>query len=252
MTALMYHDVVAAGAEDSSGFPGRDAALYKVTPEMFASHLDAIALARPNRPLSTRPAVPALPAYPPHLPHATYPTHAPRDHLRRWRGERDGGGGRSRAAWVHRAFLRSRRTTSGRADSSPTRPPRAGAARPRDRQPFLLASAAHGTLRLDAARRTSGCGAATMLTDILGADVCVASVPGGDFAPQVARGRGGQPASHGCSRPSRPSSRGRPSASRSSGASPSSDGPPPRPPLRWPPATGCPARDRRSSGTRRR
>jgi hypothetical protein len=27
--ALMYHDVVAAGAENSSGFPGRDAALYK-------------------------------------------------------------------------------------------------------------------------------------------------------------------------------------------------------------------------------
>jgi len=49
MTALMYHDVVAAGAEDSSGFPGRDAALYKVTPEVFASHLDAIASARLNR-----------------------------------------------------------------------------------------------------------------------------------------------------------------------------------------------------------
>jgi peptidoglycan/xylan/chitin deacetylase (PgdA/CDA1 family) len=42
MTALMYHDVVAAGEEETSGFPGRDAALYKVTPEMFASHLDAI------------------------------------------------------------------------------------------------------------------------------------------------------------------------------------------------------------------
>jgi hypothetical protein len=45
MTALMYHDVVAPGADDSSGFPGRDAALYKVTPETFASHLDAIARA---------------------------------------------------------------------------------------------------------------------------------------------------------------------------------------------------------------
>jgi peptidoglycan/xylan/chitin deacetylase (PgdA/CDA1 family) len=42
MTALMYHDVVAAGAEDTSGFPGRDAALYKVTPDLFAQHLDAI------------------------------------------------------------------------------------------------------------------------------------------------------------------------------------------------------------------
>lgn len=40
--ALMYHDVVAAGAEDTSGFPGRDAALYKVTPSLFDSHLDAI------------------------------------------------------------------------------------------------------------------------------------------------------------------------------------------------------------------
>jgi peptidoglycan/xylan/chitin deacetylase (PgdA/CDA1 family) len=39
----MYHDVVAAGAEDTSGFPGRDAALYKVTPERFGSHLAAIA-----------------------------------------------------------------------------------------------------------------------------------------------------------------------------------------------------------------
>jgi peptidoglycan/xylan/chitin deacetylase (PgdA/CDA1 family) len=45
MTALMYHDVVAPGADDASGFPGRDAALYKVTPETFAAHLDAIARA---------------------------------------------------------------------------------------------------------------------------------------------------------------------------------------------------------------
>jgi peptidoglycan/xylan/chitin deacetylase (PgdA/CDA1 family) len=43
----MYHDVVAAGDEDSSGFPGRDAALYKITPEDFAAHLDAIGASRP-------------------------------------------------------------------------------------------------------------------------------------------------------------------------------------------------------------
>jgi len=43
MPALMYHDIVAAGAEDASGFCGRDAALYKVTPERFAEHLAAIA-----------------------------------------------------------------------------------------------------------------------------------------------------------------------------------------------------------------
>jgi peptidoglycan/xylan/chitin deacetylase (PgdA/CDA1 family) len=40
--ALMYHDVVPAGAEDSSGFPGRDAARYKVTPQQFARHLERI------------------------------------------------------------------------------------------------------------------------------------------------------------------------------------------------------------------
>ena len=38
----MYHDIVAAGAEDTSGFVGRDAALYKVTLRQFDAHLDAI------------------------------------------------------------------------------------------------------------------------------------------------------------------------------------------------------------------
>jgi peptidoglycan/xylan/chitin deacetylase (PgdA/CDA1 family) len=64
----MYHDIVAAGAEDASGFPGRDAALYKVTPELFAAHLDAIRhslpirLDRPDRP--DRPDIPAPPDLP--------------------------------------------------------------------------------------------------------------------------------------------------------------------------------------------
>src|SRR4051794_22595958 len=42
MPALMYHDVVPSGAENSSGFPGPDAALYKITPEKFKAHLEAI------------------------------------------------------------------------------------------------------------------------------------------------------------------------------------------------------------------
>jgi peptidoglycan/xylan/chitin deacetylase (PgdA/CDA1 family) len=42
MPALMYHDVVPAGADDSSGFPGRDAAIYKITPERFESHLQEL------------------------------------------------------------------------------------------------------------------------------------------------------------------------------------------------------------------
>src|SRR5262245_54918033 len=59
MPALMYHDVVPAGAEDASGFRGRDAALYKVTPELFEHHLCAIERSRP-----APPAAPALPASP--------------------------------------------------------------------------------------------------------------------------------------------------------------------------------------------
>jgi peptidoglycan/xylan/chitin deacetylase (PgdA/CDA1 family) len=43
MTALMYHDIVTPGAEDASGFPGPDAASYKVSLERFTEHLDAIA-----------------------------------------------------------------------------------------------------------------------------------------------------------------------------------------------------------------
>jgi peptidoglycan/xylan/chitin deacetylase (PgdA/CDA1 family) len=42
MIALMYHDIVGAGGEESSGFPGRDAALYKVAPGVFREHLDGI------------------------------------------------------------------------------------------------------------------------------------------------------------------------------------------------------------------
>jgi peptidoglycan/xylan/chitin deacetylase (PgdA/CDA1 family) len=42
MISLMYHDVVPEGAEDSSGFQGRDANSYKVTVARFADHLDAI------------------------------------------------------------------------------------------------------------------------------------------------------------------------------------------------------------------
>lgn len=40
--ALEYHDVVAEGAWDTSGFPGGAAATYKVSLEDFASHLGAV------------------------------------------------------------------------------------------------------------------------------------------------------------------------------------------------------------------
>ncbi len=47
MTVLMYHDVVSSGMEDSSGFGGRDAARYKMTPERFESHLAAFGRGAP-------------------------------------------------------------------------------------------------------------------------------------------------------------------------------------------------------------
>jgi peptidoglycan/xylan/chitin deacetylase (PgdA/CDA1 family) len=42
MTVLMYHDVVADGGDDRSGFPGRDAARYKVTTARFEEHVGAV------------------------------------------------------------------------------------------------------------------------------------------------------------------------------------------------------------------
>src|SRR5688572_28790252 len=51
--ALMYHDVVPAGQEESSGFPGAGAAPYKLTPELFGAHLEALAAGLPSAPLAS-------------------------------------------------------------------------------------------------------------------------------------------------------------------------------------------------------
>ncbi|HEV7377989.1 MAG TPA: hypothetical protein VGN95_25135, partial [Pyrinomonadaceae bacterium] len=40
--SVMYHDIVARGLPDESGFAGADAALYKLEREEFAGHLRAI------------------------------------------------------------------------------------------------------------------------------------------------------------------------------------------------------------------
>ena len=42
MIALMYHDVVPPGRDDHSGFPGVDCARYKVTHRSFDAHLAAL------------------------------------------------------------------------------------------------------------------------------------------------------------------------------------------------------------------
>ncbi|MBC8116525.1 MAG: polysaccharide deacetylase family protein [Candidatus Saccharimonas sp.] len=43
MITLLYHDVTSVNADDSSGFAGPEAARYKLTPEEFERHLDAVA-----------------------------------------------------------------------------------------------------------------------------------------------------------------------------------------------------------------
>lgn len=48
--SIMYHDIVERGAAHASGFPGADAALYKLEPELFGAHLRALAAVREDRP----------------------------------------------------------------------------------------------------------------------------------------------------------------------------------------------------------
>jgi peptidoglycan/xylan/chitin deacetylase (PgdA/CDA1 family) len=43
MRTLMYHDIAPAGRRETVGFPGPLAARYKLTPETFAAHLQALA-----------------------------------------------------------------------------------------------------------------------------------------------------------------------------------------------------------------
>lgn len=50
---LLYHDVTPVQADDSSGFAGPEAARYKLTPEEFARHLEAVASQVTRPPVAT-------------------------------------------------------------------------------------------------------------------------------------------------------------------------------------------------------
>ena len=51
--SMLYHDVTPANADDSSGFAGPEAARYKLTPDEFSRHLDAVATKVTRPPLVT-------------------------------------------------------------------------------------------------------------------------------------------------------------------------------------------------------
>src|SRR3954462_10309435 len=151
LNALMYHDVVATGAEDSSGFPGRDAALYKVTPQQFALHLDAIERAVGDRPDPRGGRSQGAPAITFDDGGVSALAAAELLEARGWIGHffiaanYIGRGGFVRGGeflWVCKAGLRQRGRSS-----------RARAARPRDRQPFVFPSAPDGPLLVGAAGR---------------------------------------------------------------------------------------------------
>jgi peptidoglycan/xylan/chitin deacetylase (PgdA/CDA1 family) len=169
MNALMYHDIVPAGAEDSSGFPGRDAARYKVTPEQFAAHLDAIANARPA--LRARPALPA-----PQAPAITFD---------------DGGVSALTAADLLEAHgLIGHFFVTANYIGTP------GFVGDHDIRELARRGHIVGSHSSSHPLRMGHCSWPQLLDEwtrsretlsaILGADVRVASVPGGDFAPRVA------------------------------------------------------------------
>jgi peptidoglycan/xylan/chitin deacetylase (PgdA/CDA1 family) len=51
---LLYHDVVATAEAETSGFSGSSAAHYKLDPDLFRRHLDALAAVVPDPPLLIR------------------------------------------------------------------------------------------------------------------------------------------------------------------------------------------------------
>jgi peptidoglycan/xylan/chitin deacetylase (PgdA/CDA1 family) len=171
MPTLMYHDVVPAGMEDSSGFPGREAALYKLTPERFESHLNAITrtlgrrprLAEAGRAESDRPAITV-----------------------------DDGGASALAAAdaLERHGLRGHFFVTVNYIGTRGFLDPAGIRELRRRGHTVGSHSCSHPLRMGHLSAERLChewtGSRTALSDMLGEDIRTASLPGGDFAPSVA------------------------------------------------------------------
>jgi peptidoglycan/xylan/chitin deacetylase (PgdA/CDA1 family) len=153
----MYHDIVAPGLADSSGFPGRDAARYKVSPSVFADHLRAIC---------AKGAAPVL----------TFD---------------DGGASAMEAADILERFgLRGRFFVTANYVGTPGFVDAAGLRELHRRGHVVGSHSCSHPLRMGhcslAQLRHEWTRSRAVLADALGADVLEASVPGGDFAPAVA------------------------------------------------------------------
>lgn len=172
----MYHDVVTRDQRDSSGFPGTDAALYKLTPDQFRNHILSIRNATQDKPLTAL----DLKALPQHGTHffitfddggrSAFTTIADILEEQGWRGHFF-----VTAGYVgHRTFMSRDQI------------------RELHRRGHVI-----GSHSLSHPPRMSRCSwnemieewsvSVKILSDILGERVRVASVPGGSYSKQVAR-----------------------------------------------------------------
>lgn len=172
----MYHDVVSRDQRDSSGFPGADAALYKLTPEQFRNHIQAIRGTTQDKPLTAL----DLKNLPERATHffitfddggvSSFTTIAGILEEAGWRGHFFVTAGRmGQKSFMSRDQIRELR-----------------------RRGHVI-----GSHSLSHPPRMSGCGwdkmieewsvSVKVLSDILGERVSVASVPGGYYSTQVAR-----------------------------------------------------------------
>ena len=184
----MYHDVVPAGAEDSSGFPGRDAALYKVTPEVFEAHLAAMTTRlearnrRYGRQLPALPGGPALAATPAGLTLAAPPATMTFD---------DGG-----VSALVAADMLERHGLVGHFFVTVNYVGTPGFLTERDVRDLRRRRHTIGSHSCSHPLRMGHCSwtqlldewtrSRAVLADVLGEEVIAASVPGGDFSPAVA------------------------------------------------------------------
>ena len=154
----MYHDIINEGAEDDSGFPGADAALYKVTLASFAAHLAALttgyqpvdlALTFDDGGASARVAADLLEAR--HLRGSFFVT---ADYIGR-RGFVDAG--------TMRDLQRRGHLVGSHSCSHPLR----------------MGACSSSQLRDEWTRSHA------IISDILGTSISTASVPGGDYTPRV-------------------------------------------------------------------